>query len=80
MAQALQDVSKYQIRVETMLVNRGYTLKQLRPDDNGYFNTVPIPGLGYTTRNNTYYDIPTLHAVLTSPTTLFNQLLGPGQP
>lgn len=79
MVQALQDVSKYQIRVETMLVNQGHTLKQLRPDENGYFNNVPVAGLGYTTRNNTYYDVPTLHAELTSPTSLFNQRLIHGQ-
>lgn len=79
MVQALQDVSKYQIRVETMVVDRGHQLKRLRPDENGYFNNIPVAGLGYATRNNTYYDIPTLHKELQSPTSLFHQRLIHGQ-
>lgn len=71
----LQDVSKLQLRVETLIVRDGFRLGRLRPDENGYYHHIPMAVFGIQTRNNTYYDVPAFVQQIQDPSSMFNQRL-----
>ena len=75
----IQDASHLQFRVETLVVRDGRKLGRLRPDENGYYNKMPVAALGVATRNKTYYEVDSFASEIKSPTSMFNQRLIGGQ-
>lgn len=76
---ALQDVSKLQFRVETLVVRDGRKLRRIRPDADGYYKGLPVAVLGIVTRNRTYYDVETFSDQFTNPNSMFRERLQGGQ-
>lgn len=76
---ALQDVSNLQFRIETLVVRNGRKMGRLRPDQDGYYNGMPIAALGIVTRNNTYYDVQSFSQELMNTAGNFNNKLRNGQ-
>ncbi|MBQ5474145.1 MAG: hypothetical protein IIT65_05480 [Lachnospiraceae bacterium] len=78
MVQILQDPRQFNVRVETLLVKDGEKIKPLIPDEHGYYCGMPLAGIGCVTRNNTYYDIPSLEAALNDDRSTFKRRLNDG--
>lgn len=64
-----------QFRVETLVVRDGAKEGRIRPNDKGYYENVPIAVLNEVTRNNTFYDIPSMMEQIESPKSKFNERL-----
>ena len=55
MEKCIQNPSHIQFRVDTFAMKKDQGLKAMKPDEYGYYVGVPLAGLGFPTRNNTYY-------------------------
>lgn len=78
MEPCLQDPSHIQFRVDTMMVQDGKTLKAATPDEHGYFVGMPVAGLGFPTRNKTYYEVNSFANCINSPNSTFRRRLNSG--
>lgn len=79
MSMPLQNTTDRQFRVETLVVRDGRRLGRARANRDGYYENLPVAVLGITTRNRTYYDIPSFKKQFTDPTSMLNQRLAGGQ-
>lgn len=79
MEACLQNPHRIQFRVDTLAVQDGKALKALKPDEHGYFIGIPLAGLGFPTRNKTYYDIDSFTKCINSPQSAFYKRLTSGQ-
>lgn len=76
MEKCIQNPSHIQFRVDTLAVdNGGRPLKAMKPDETGYYIGMPLAGLGFPTRNNTYYDVDSFVKCITSPNSGFYKKL-----
>ena len=75
MEKCIQNPSHIQFRVDTFAMKKDQGLKAMKPDEYGYYVGVPLAGLGFPTRNNTYYDVDSFAKCITSPTSGFNKRL-----
>lgn len=75
----LQDVRNLQFRVDIMTVQNGRKLRGMKPDENGFYNNVPLTCLGTESRNRTAYDVASFVRQIRDPSCVFNELLTTGQ-
>lgn len=74
----LAPTSKFYFVVESMEVADGKKLMAMKPDDDGYYNNVPLMMLGVPTLNGTMYDSKCIVDCITDPASRFNIMLTSG--
>ena len=79
MEPCIQDPSHVQFRIDTLVVNNGKPFKSMKPDEDGYFVGLPLAGLGFPTRNKTFYDVDAFVHCMTNPNSGFYKRLSSGQ-
>jgi hypothetical protein len=71
-------MSNLQFRVETIMARGSHKLGRIRPNNEGYYEQVPVAVMGIPTRNKTFYDISSFHDQLTNPSSSINIRLTTG--
>lgn len=64
--------------VQTLLTDKGGTLKCVKPNDDGVYCDVPVAVIGLPSRNKAVYDIPTTVGAMNNPATRFYKNLSEG--
>lgn len=76
-ASSLVPTNKVFFSVQVLDNLDGKQLKALRPDENGYYDVV-LAMLDATSRNNAYYDVPSLLHEINDASTVFNMSITEG--